>query len=92
MACSGRAAAGWVAATLHITLLPASNLATIAPAATVLLQTLDPSRSRRGDTHEGIYYGRHVEEGSEEAKLPLHGPNQWPDEVGAQVVGKVPVS
>ncbi|KAI7845504.1 hypothetical protein COHA_000927 [Chlorella ohadii] len=43
-------------------------------------ETLDPSRSRRGDTHEGIYYGRHVEEGSEEAKLPLHGPNQWPDE------------
>jgi isopenicillin N synthase-like dioxygenase len=43
-------------------------------------ETLDPARSRRGDTHEGLYFGRHVEEGSEEAKLPLHGPNQWPDE------------
>ena len=39
-----------------------------------------PQRSRRGDTHEGLYFGRHVEEGSPEAALPLHGPNQWPDE------------
>ncbi|PSC75554.1 Adenine guanine permease AZG1 [Micractinium conductrix] len=43
-------------------------------------ETLDPQRSRHGDSHEGLYYGRHVEEGSPEAELPLHGPNQWPDE------------
>lgn len=29
----------------------------------------------------GLYFGRHVDEDSEEAKLPLHGPNQWPSEV-----------
>ncbi|KAL4445389.1 hypothetical protein ABPG77_011214 [Micractinium sp. CCAP 211/92] len=43
-------------------------------------ETLDPQHSTRGDTHEGLYYGRHVEEDSAEGKLPLHGPNQWPDE------------
>ncbi|KAL4428005.1 hypothetical protein ABPG75_002094 [Micractinium tetrahymenae] len=43
-------------------------------------ETLDPQHSKRGDTHEGLYYGRHVDEDSEEGKLPLHGPNQWPDE------------
>lgn len=49
-------------------------------------ETLDPEHSRRGDTHEGLYYGRHVEEGSEEGKLPLHGPNQWPDLPGYREV------
>ena len=43
-------------------------------------ETLDPAQSRRGDTHEGLYFGRHVDEGSPEAELPLHGPNQWPAE------------
>lgn len=31
----------------------------------------------------GLYYGRHVEEDSAEGKLPLHGPNQWPDEASS---------
>ncbi|KAL4425630.1 hypothetical protein ABPG75_009646 [Micractinium tetrahymenae] len=43
-------------------------------------ETLDPEGSKRGDTHEGLYFGRHVEPGSPEAALPLHGPNQWPAE------------
>ena len=30
----------------------------------------------------GLYFGREVPADSEEAKLPLHGPNQWPGEVG----------
>lgn len=36
----------------------------------------------------GLYYGRHVEEDSEEGQLPLHGPNQWPDE--ASTAGEGP--
>lgn len=44
-------------------------------------ETLDPQHSRAPDTHEGIYYGREVPAGSQEAKQPLHGPNQWPPEV-----------
>lgn len=43
-------------------------------------ETLDPGRSRRGDTHEGLYFGREVAADSPEAQLPLHGPNQWPAE------------
>lgn len=43
-------------------------------------ETLDPSRSRAGDSHEGLYFGRDIPADSEEAKLPLHGPNQWPSE------------
>ena len=31
--------------------------------------------------HTGLYFGREVPANSEEAKLPLHGPNQWPPEV-----------
>jgi len=31
--------------------------------------------------HTGLYFGRDVPADSEEAKLPLHGPNQWPPEV-----------
>lgn len=30
---------------------------------------------------EGIYIGLEVAADSEDAKLPLHGPNQWPREV-----------
>ena len=30
----------------------------------------------------GLYFGRDLPADSEEAKLPLHGPNQWPSEVG----------
>lgn len=42
-------------------------------------QTLDPAHQTQGDTKEGFYFGREVSKGSEEAKKPLHGPNQWPD-------------
>lgn len=48
----------------------------------MLEETLDPGRSRQGDTHEGLYFGREVAPHSEEARLPLHGPNQWPPKVG----------
>ncbi|DBA70484.1 TPA: hypothetical protein ACH3X2_011889 [Trebouxia sp. C0005] len=43
-------------------------------------QTLDPDHQSQGDTKEGLYFGREVPADSEEAKLPLHGPNQWPPE------------
>lgn len=43
-------------------------------------ETLDPENQTSGDTKEGIYYGREVAADSEEAKKPLHGPNQWPSE------------
>ncbi|KAK2079184.1 hypothetical protein QBZ16_002875 [Prototheca wickerhamii] len=45
-----------------------------------LESTLDPQQSKRPDTHEGLYFGREVAPDSEEGKLPLHGPNQWPAE------------
>ena len=44
-------------------------------------ETLDPQHSKQGDTHEGLYFGREVQAGSEEAALPLHGVNQWPADV-----------
>jgi isopenicillin N synthase-like dioxygenase len=44
-------------------------------------ETLDPANQTSGDTKEGLYFGREVSPESEEAKLPLHGPNQWPSEV-----------
>jgi hypothetical protein len=44
-------------------------------------EILDPEHSKLPDTHEGLYFCREVPLGSEEAKLPLHGPNQWPAEV-----------
>jgi isopenicillin N synthase-like dioxygenase len=45
-------------------------------------ETLDPEHQTRGDTKEGYYIGREVPAGSAEAKLPLHGPNVWPNELG----------
>ncbi|GLC72573.1 hypothetical protein PLESTF_001266100 [Pleodorina starrii] len=42
-------------------------------------ETLDPAHQSHGDTKEGFYFGREVPADSEEAKKPLHGPNQWPD-------------
>ena len=33
----------------------------------------------------GLYFGREVPFDCEEAKLPLHGPNQWPSEVVTQI-------
>ena len=44
-------------------------------------ETLDPGHQSEGDTKEGIYIGKQVEADSEDAALPLHGPNQWPREV-----------
>ncbi len=44
-------------------------------------ETLDPGNQSEGDTKEGCYIGREVAADSEDAKLPLHGPNQWPREV-----------
>jgi isopenicillin N synthase-like dioxygenase len=43
-------------------------------------ETLDPSGSTQGDSKEGLYFGREIPSTSPEAALPLHGPNQWPDE------------
>uniref|UniRef100_A0A7S3QLD7 Fe2OG dioxygenase domain-containing protein n=2 Tax=Dunaliella tertiolecta TaxID=3047 RepID=A0A7S3QLD7_DUNTE len=44
------------------------------------VETLDPSSQKQGDTKEGFYFGREISPESPEAKLPLHGPNQWPNE------------
>ena len=33
----------------------------------------------------GLYFGREVPPDCDEAKLPLHGPNQWPPEVVTQM-------
>lgn len=44
-------------------------------------ETLDPAHQTTGDTKEGLYFGREVAPDSPEAATPLHGPNQWPDEV-----------
>lgn len=42
-------------------------------------ETLDPDVQTQGDTKEGYYICRHVELDSEEMRLPLHGPNVFPD-------------
>ena len=44
-------------------------------------ETLDAVLQKEGDTKEGFYIGREVAADSEEAKQPLHGPNQWPNPV-----------
>lgn len=45
-------------------------------------QTLDPGKQKRGDTKESYYICKpEAPEGSEKAKLPFHGPNQWPTAV-----------
>lgn len=41
--------------------------------------TLDPD-GPSPDACEGFYWGRHVSLDDPEARLPLHGPNQWPSE------------
>ncbi|KAL0025138.1 hypothetical protein WJX77_002359 [Trebouxia sp. C0004] len=43
-------------------------------------ESLDPEHQSQGDTKEGLVFGRDVPADSEEAKLLLHGPNQWPPE------------
>lgn len=45
-------------------------------------ETLDAANQKEGDTKEGLYFGREVAADSPEADLPLHGPNQWPPQVG----------
>ena len=44
-------------------------------------ETLDAPNQTEGDTKEGLYFGREVPSDSEEAHMPLHGPNQWPAKV-----------
>lgn len=39
-------------------------------------ETLNPGEAKGPDTHEGLYYGRELPADSDEAQLPLHGPNQ----------------
>ncbi len=41
-------------------------------------ETLDPGNQSEGDTKEGVYFGQEIAADSEDAALPLHGPNQWP--------------
>jgi isopenicillin N synthase-like dioxygenase len=42
-------------------------------------QNLNPAEQKyRGDTCEGMYFGREIALDDPEASLPLHGPNQWP--------------
>lgn len=43
-------------------------------------ETLDPANQSQGDTKEGLYIGRDIDPLSDEARLPLHGCNQWPSE------------
>lgn len=47
-------------------------------------ETLDPANQCEGDTKEGLYFAREVAADSAEARLPLHGPNQWPPPVCSQ--------
>lgn len=42
-------------------------------------EKLDTSIPGSTDTKEGYYIGRDVDPNSDEAKLPLRGPNIWPD-------------
>ena len=44
-------------------------------------ETLDAPNQTEGDTKEGLYFGREILPDSEEAHIPLHGPNQWPAKV-----------
>ena len=52
-------------------------------------ETLDAPNQTEGDTKEGLYFGREVPPGSEEAHMPLHGPNQWPAQVCLQMPGTI---
>ncbi len=44
-------------------------------------ETVDPENQSEGDNKEGLYFGRDLPADCEEAKKPMHGPNQWPDAV-----------
>ena len=50
-------------------------------------ETLDAPNQTEGDTKEGLYFGREVAPDSEEAQMPLHGPNQWPAQVWHLLLG-----
>eukprot|EP00884_Botryococcus_braunii_P005263 jgi/Botrbrau1/14738/Bobra.0108s0082.1 len=43
-------------------------------------ETLDPGNQKAPDSKEGLYFGIEPISGSEDAKRPLRGPNQWPSE------------
>ena len=44
-------------------------------------ETLDPENQTAADTKEHFQMGEDVPDDHPDAKLPLHGPNQWPAEV-----------
>ncbi len=44
-------------------------------------ETVDPEHQSEGDNKEGLYFGRDLLADCEEAKKPMHGPNQWPDAI-----------
>ena len=44
-------------------------------------ETVDPEHQSEGDNKEGLYFGRDLPADCEEARKPMHGPNQWPDAV-----------
>ena len=44
-------------------------------------ETCDPEHQSEGDNKEGLYFGRDLPADCEEARKPMHGPNQWPDAV-----------
>lgn len=43
-------------------------------------ETLDPEHQSKGDTKEGYYIGKEIDDTSEKKEWPLHGANVWPDE------------
>ena len=44
-------------------------------------ETVDPEHQSEGDNKEGLYFGRDLPADCEEARKPMHGPNQWPDAI-----------
>ena len=44
-------------------------------------ETVDPEHQSEGDNKEGLYFGRDLPADCEEARKPMHGPDQWPDAV-----------
>ena len=43
-------------------------------------QTLDPANSTEGDAKEGLYFGVEIPVEDPRSSIPLHGPNQWPND------------
>ena len=51
-------------------------------------ETLDPSNQKIGDTKEGYYIGLEIPLSDPDCqRLPLHGPNVWPDEEALSIPG-----